>query len=69
MWEDRYAPGKDKFVNASATMEQAIHRLVIGSHHPLLATAGRGVHEIVGALRLADVFEFVSDAMHECKEE
>jgi hypothetical protein len=22
--------------------------------------------EIVGVLRLADVFEFVSDAMHEC---
>jgi hypothetical protein len=25
--------------------------------------------EIVGVLRLADVFEFVSDAMHECKVE
>ena len=61
-----YTPGKDEFVNESATMDEAIHRLIIGHHHSLLVTADRDAHEIVGVLRLADVFEFVSDAMHEC---
>ena len=61
-----YTPGKDEFVNESATMDEAIHRLIIGNHHSLLVTADRDAHEIVGVLRLADVFEFVSDAMHEC---
>ncbi len=41
----------------------------LGRHHSLLVTADRNAREIVGVLRLADVFEFVSDAMHECKEE
>ena len=64
-----YAPGKGEFVNESTTMDEAIHRLIIGRHHSLLVTADRDAREIVGVLRLADVFEFVSDAMHECKEE
>jgi len=29
-------------------------------------TADRDAREIVGVLRLTDVFEFVSDAMQEC---
>ena len=64
-----YSPGKGEFVNESATLDEAIHRLIIGHHHSLLVTADRDTREIVGVLRLADVFEFVSDAMHECKEE
>jgi CBS-domain-containing membrane protein len=63
------APGKGEFVNDSTTMDEAIHRLIIGRHHSLLVTADRNAREIVGVLRLADVFEFVSDAMYECKEE
>ncbi|MEE4603102.1 MAG: CBS domain-containing protein [Desulfobacteraceae bacterium] len=61
-----YAPGKGEFVKEDTTMDEAIHRLVIGRHHALLVTAGHDAREIVGVLRLADVFEFVSDAMHEC---
>ena len=64
-----YAPGKGEFVNESETMDEAIHRLIIGRHHSLLVTAEHDAREIVGVLRLVDVFEFVSDAMHECKEE
>jgi hypothetical protein len=40
--------------------------MIIGHHHSLLVTADHDVHEIVGVLRLADVFEFVSDMMQEC---
>lgn len=62
-----YTPDKGEFVKESATMDEAIHRLIIGHHHSLLVTADRNAREIVGVLRLVDVFEFVSDAMHECK--
>ncbi|BBO83161.1 hypothetical protein DSCO28_37270 [Desulfosarcina ovata subsp. sediminis] len=61
-----YAPGKGEFVNESTTMDEAIHRLIIGRHHSLLVTADNDAGKIVGVLRLADVFEFISDAMHEC---
>ncbi len=61
-----YTPDKGEFVNESSTMDEAIHRLIIGQHHSLLVTADRDAREIVGVLRLVDVFEFVSDAMHEC---
>jgi Mg2+/Co2+ transporter CorC len=61
-----YTPGKGEFVNENATLDEAIHRLIIGHHHSLLVTADRDPREIVGVLRLTDVFEFVSKAMHEC---
>jgi hypothetical protein len=61
-----YAPAKSEFVNEQTTMDEAIHRLIIGKHHSLLVTAARDAREIVGVLRLVDVFEFVSSAMHEC---
>ena len=62
-----YAPDKGEFVKESATMDEAIHRLIIGRHHSLLVTADRDPREIVGVLRLSDVFEFVSDSMLECE--
>lgn len=61
-----YTPGKGEFVNEHATLDEAIHRLIIGHHHSLLVTADRDSREIAGVLRLTDVFEFVSNAMHEC---
>lgn len=62
-----YAPVKGEFVKESATMDEAIHRLIIGRHHSLLVTADRDPREIVGVLRLSDVFEFVGDSMLECE--
>lgn len=61
-----YIPSKVEFVNEGATMDEAIHRLVIGKHHSLLVTADRDNSKIVGVLRLTDVFEFASDAMQAC---
>jgi hypothetical protein len=34
-----YAPGKGEFVNEGTTMDEAIHRLIIGHHHSLLVSA------------------------------
>jgi CBS domain-containing protein len=48
-------------------MDEAIHRLISGRHHSLLVTADQDSGEIVGVLRLTDVFEFVSNAMLECE--
>ena len=62
-----YTPDKGEFVKQSATMDEAIHRLIIGRHHSLLVTADRDPREIVGVLRLSDVFEVVGDSMLECE--
>ncbi|WP_419662157.1 CBS domain protein [Desulfosarcina variabilis str. Montpellier] len=62
-----YTPVKGEFVNETATMDEAIHRLIIGRHHSLLVTADRDPQQIVGVLRLSDVFEFVGDSMLECE--
>ena len=40
---------------------------LIGRHHSLLVTADRDPREIVGVLRLSDVFEVVGDSMLECE--
>jgi CBS domain-containing protein len=59
-----YMPAKGEFVEENATMDEAIHRLVIGKHHSLLATRGK---EIVGVLRLVDVFEMVFNELKRCR--
>lgn len=62
-----YSPDKGQFVKESANLDEAIHRLIVGHHHSLLVAADRDVREIVGVLRLTDVFEFVNNAMQECE--
>jgi hypothetical protein len=37
-------------------MNETIHRMVVGKHHSLLVTDGGN---IVGVVRLTDVFEFI----------
>lgn len=60
-----YTPGEGEFVDVEASMDEAIHRMIIGRHHSLLV-----IHEeeIVGILRLADVFELVSQEMKQCRQ-
>lgn len=58
-----YMPSQGEFVEENATMDEAIHRLIIGEHHSLLVTKGK---EIVGVLRLTDVFEMVFKALKSC---
>ncbi len=59
-----YMPSQGEFVEENASMDEAIHRLVIGEHHSLLVTRGK---EIVGVLRLTDVFEMVFKALKRCR--
>ena len=59
-----YTPTKGEYVNEDATLDEAIHQLIMGRHQSLLVTSGKN---IVGILRLTDVFTQVTDAMKSCK--
>ena len=60
-----YAPGKGEFIEESAELNEAVHRLIVGQHHSLLVTRNK---EIVGVLRLTDVFKLVSERIKTCKQ-
>lgn len=51
-------------VDEETSLDMAIHQLVLGNHLALLVTSGR---EIVGILRMTDVFAAVFHTMKECE--
>lgn len=51
-----YTPTEGEYIEVSANMNETIHRLIVGKHHSLLVTDGP---DIVGIVRLTDVFEFI----------
>ena len=61
-----YAPQKGEFIREDADLNEAVHQLVVGQHHSLLVTRGE---EIVGVLRLTDVFKLVTEKIKACKQE
>jgi len=52
--ECMYSPSEGEYVEADASLCEAIHILVMGQHQKLLVTREG---EIVGVLRLTDVFK------------
>ncbi len=56
-------PLEGEYINETATLDEAIHQLVIGYHQSLLVT-----HEgkITGVLRLTDVFAGIFHTMRKC---
>ena len=52
------------YIDENATLGEAIHQLVIQKHHSLLVTSG---DEVVGILRLSDVFTKVCDKIKTCE--
>jgi CBS domain-containing protein len=56
-------PARDEYVEADATLDEAIHRLILGSHQSLIVARGE---EIVGILRLTDVFQEISTVAKTC---
>ena len=58
-----YTPSEGEYVAESASLNEAIHQLVMGHHQSLLVTRGE---EIVGILRLTDVFKDIFQAMKAC---
>jgi CBS domain-containing protein len=59
-----YTPTEGEYVPMDATLDQALHQLVVGHHQSLLVTKDGG--EIVGILRLTDVFQEVSEMIKSC---
>jgi len=51
-----HKPTEGEYIEASATLNETIHRLIIGKHQSLLVTNGP---DIVGVVRLTDVFELI----------
>jgi CBS domain-containing protein len=59
-----YTPTEGEYVPEEATLDQALHQLVVGHHQSLLVT--KDGKEIVGILRLTDVFEEVCGMIKAC---
>ena len=55
-----YTPTEGEYIDENASMDEAIHLLVMGHHHSLLVTRGK---DIVGILKLTDVFSEVFHIM------
>ena len=60
-----HTPTEGEYVSENATLEVAIHQLIMGHHQSLLVTRDK---KILGILRLTDVFAVVFHKMKECFE-
>ena len=58
-----HQPTEGEHVDEDATVDEAIHQLVLGRHQSLLVMRKR---HIVGILRLTDVFAVVFHAIKTC---
>jgi CBS domain-containing protein len=58
-----HTPTEGEFISEGASLEVAIHQLIMGQHQSLLVTRD---DKIVGILRLTDVFAAVFHKMKEC---
>jgi CBS domain-containing protein len=61
-----YIPKEGEYIHSDASLRAAVHLLIIGHRHSLLVTEG---DDVVGVLRLTDVFALISDAMKKAFEE
>jgi len=59
-----YAPTEGEFVEENTILDEAIHQLVMGHHQSLLVTRDK---EIVGILRLTDVFKEICQTIKACQ--
>lgn len=59
-----YTPTEGEYIDENATLDQGIHQLIIGHHQSLLVTREK---EIVGVLRVTDVFKEVCNIIKVCE--
>jgi CBS domain-containing protein len=60
-----HTPTEGEYVRQDATLDTAIHQLIVGHHQSLLVTNNAG--EILGVLRLTDVFAAVFHEVKACQ--
>jgi CBS domain-containing protein len=58
------APLEGEVIDQDATLNKAIHQIIMGHYQSLLVTSGESV---VGILRLSDVFKEVTERIKACK--
>ena len=58
------SPSEGEYVDENATLGQAIHQLIVYPHQSLLVTSG---NDVVGILRLSDVFTKICDIIKSCE--
>ena len=58
-----YIPTESEYVEEGASLNEAMHQLIMGHHQSLLVMRGE---KIVGILRLTDVFEEVNQRIKTC---
>jgi len=59
-----YTPSEGEYVDEKASLDTAIHQFIMGKHQSLLVTRHK---DIVGILRLIDVFMEIVDNIKACK--
>lgn len=57
------APSEDEYIDETATLGEAIHQFIVSPYHSLLVSRG---DEVVGILRLSDVFARICDEIKNC---
>jgi CBS domain-containing protein len=59
-----HTPTEGEYVEEDGSLDAAIHQLVMGHHQSLLVKRGE---DIVGVLRLSDVFKKICDSIKACQ--
>jgi len=59
-----YTPTEGEYIEENATLDQGIHQLIVGHHQSLLVTREK---EIVGILRVTDVFKEICQIIKTCE--
>lgn len=55
-----HAPSEDEYIDENATLGEAIHQMIVNPYLSLLVTSG---DEVLGILRLSDVFTKICDVI------
>ena len=58
-----YVPDKEEYLDEEANLEHGVHNYIVGTHQPLVV---RSNGQVVGLLRMADVFEEIIQRMNAC---
>ena len=59
-----HTPSKSEYINENASMDEAIHQLVMGIHQSLLVTRG---NKVIGAIRLTDITKEIFEIIQSCE--
>jgi len=59
-----HEPGEGEYVDTGASLDEAIHQLVMGHHQSLIVTENK---KIVGVLRVTDVFMAIFKEISSCQ--